>query len=169
MADRWVGLGYDDRFMTGWASMGRAREQAEDTIISLIETEGVAAPMAELCEVVITAPDPGWLKDFSRKLIEQRLYASAHNFTPVRSIYRWRGEIYERTEGRVSLHTRCDRVAEVIALVRQAHPYDVPGISTRAITDGNPDYLAWIADETAPSERPAVEGPTGQHASGPPE
>ena len=67
--------------------------------------------MTELCEVVITAPDPDWLKDFSRKLIEQRLAASAHNFAPVQSIYRWRGEIYERTEGRVSLHTRRDRVA----------------------------------------------------------
>jgi hypothetical protein len=58
--------------------------------------------MTELCEVVITAPDPDWLKDFSRKLVEQRLCASAHNFAPVRSIYRWRGDIYERTEGRVS-------------------------------------------------------------------
>jgi len=33
--------------------------------------------MAQLCEVVITAPDPGWLKNFSRTLIEQRLCASA--------------------------------------------------------------------------------------------
>ena len=46
-------------------------------------------------------------------------------------------------------------VDRTIALVKQAHPYEVPGISTRAITDGNPDYLAWIADETAPDERPA--------------
>ena len=108
--------------------------------------------MTELCEVVITAPDPGWLKDFSRKLIEQRLCASAHNFAPVQSIYRWRGEIYERTEGRVSLHTRRDRVAEIVALAKQEHPYEVPGISTRTITDGNPDYLAWIAQETAPEQ-----------------
>ena len=49
--------------------------------------------MTELCEVVITAPDPGWLKNLSRKLIEQRLCASAHNFAPVQSIYRWRGDI----------------------------------------------------------------------------
>jgi periplasmic divalent cation tolerance protein len=116
--------------------------------------------MAQLCEVVITAPDPGWLKDFSRQLVEQRLCASAHNFTPVQSIYRWQGEIFERTEGRVSLHTRCDRVAEIVALIKQEHPYEVPGISTRTITDGNPDYLAWIADETAPDERPAVPSST---------
>ena len=106
--------------------------------------------MTELCEVVITAPDPGWLKDFSRKMVEQRLCASAHNFAPVQSIYRWRGEIYERTEGRVSLQTRRDRVAEIVARAKQEHPYEVPGISTRTITDGNPDYLAWIAQETAP-------------------
>jgi hypothetical protein len=27
-------------------------------------------------------------------------------------------------------------------------PCEVPGISTRTITGGNPDYLAWIAQET---------------------
>jgi len=37
-----------------------------------------------------------------------------------------------------------------IALGAWEHPYEVPGISTRTITDGNPDYLAWIAQETAP-------------------
>jgi periplasmic divalent cation tolerance protein len=46
-------------------------------------------------------------------------------------------------------------VTEIVALVRQAHPYEVPGISTRAITGGNPDYLTWIAAETAPDERSA--------------
>jgi periplasmic divalent cation tolerance protein len=106
--------------------------------------------MTELCEVVITAPDPEWLRNLSRRLVEQGLCASAHNFTPVQSIYRWRGEIHERTEGRVSLHTRRDRVAEIVAVAKQEHPYDVPGISTRPIADGNPDYLAWITQETAP-------------------
>lgn len=112
----------------------------------------------ELCEVVITAPDPRWLKDFSRKLVELRLCASAHNFAPVRSIYRWRGDIYEREEGRVSLHTRLDRVAEIVALAKQDHPYEVPGISTRAITDGNPDYLAWITQETRPNDPASKHG-----------
>ena len=109
--------------------------------------------MTELCEVVITAPGLDWLKNFSRKLIEQRLCASAHNFAPVQSSYRWRGEIYERTEDRVSLHTRRDRVTEIVALAKREHPYEVPGISTRTITGGNPDYLEWIAQETAPDAR----------------
>jgi periplasmic divalent cation tolerance protein len=110
--------------------------------------------MSDLCEVVITAPDPEWLKGFSRQLVEDGLCASAHNFAPVHSIYRWRGEIYERTEGRVSLHTSRSRVSEIVARAKKDHPYEVPGISTRPITDGNPDYLAWITQETTPQRAP---------------
>jgi transcriptional regulator with XRE-family HTH domain len=41
MSGRWVGLGYDGRIMTGWASMGQTRETAEDTIARLTRSEGV--------------------------------------------------------------------------------------------------------------------------------
>ena len=70
MSGRRVGLGYDGRIMTGWALMGQTREESEKTMARLIESEGSPTSMTELCEVVITAPDPGWLKDFSRKLID---------------------------------------------------------------------------------------------------
>jgi periplasmic divalent cation tolerance protein len=116
-------------------------------------------PTSELCEVVITAPDPEWLKAFTRKLVEDRLCASVHNFHPVQSTYRWRGEIYERTEGRASLHTSRARVPEIVARARREHPYEVPGISTRPIDGGNPDYLAWIAQETSPAEHTDLTGP----------
>ena len=106
--------------------------------------------MTELCEVVITAPDPDWLLSLTRDLVAKGLCASVHNFSPVRSIYRWRGEIYERTEGRASLHTRMSLVSAIVEHVKETHPYEVPGISARPIVSGNPDYLKWIADETSP-------------------
>jgi periplasmic divalent cation tolerance protein len=104
--------------------------------------------MTELCEVVITAPDPDWLYQFALSLVEDGLAASAHNFTPVRSIYRWRGQVHERAEGRVSLHINRDRIADIVARAQREHPYEVPGVSARPITGGNPDYLAWISKET---------------------
>jgi periplasmic divalent cation tolerance protein len=107
-------------------------------------------PASELCEVVITAPDPDWLLEFSRQLVTDGLCASAHNFQRVRSVYRWRGEVHERTEGRVSLHTARARLPEIIERVRADHPYEVPGISTRPIDGGNPDYLGWIVAQTSP-------------------
>ena len=105
--------------------------------------------MTDLCEVVITAPDPEWLLDLTRQLVTEGLCASAHNFVPVRSVYRWRGEIFERAEGRASLHTRASLVDAIVWRVKEAHPYEVPGISTRPIVGGNPDYLEWIAAETS--------------------
>jgi periplasmic divalent cation tolerance protein len=105
--------------------------------------------------VVITAPDPDWLRAFSRQLVEDRLCASAHNFQPVQSIYRWRGNIYERQEGRVSLHTGRSRVSEIVARAKRDHPYQVPGISVRPIDGGNPDYLEWMAEETTADQRGA--------------
>jgi len=107
-------------------------------------------PASELCEVVITAPDPEWLRVFSRQLVEDRLCASAHNFQPIQSIYRWHGEIYERTEGRVSLHTSRARIPDIVARAKREHPYELPGISARPIDDGNPDYLAWIEEASSP-------------------
>jgi transcriptional regulator with XRE-family HTH domain len=41
MSGRWVGLGYDGRIMTGWASMGQTREESEDTMARLMQSEGV--------------------------------------------------------------------------------------------------------------------------------
>jgi transcriptional regulator with XRE-family HTH domain len=40
MSGRWVGLGYDDRIMTGWGGMGRTREEAEEVIAHLEQERG---------------------------------------------------------------------------------------------------------------------------------
>ena len=115
--------------------------------------------MSELCEVVITAPDPDWLYSFARSLVEDGLAASAHNSTPVRSIYRWQGRVHERIEGRVALRTRprpgpADRAPrQTRASLRGARRVAVP------IIDGGPDYLAWIAKETDAAST-GMHGPT---------
>lgn len=42
MSGRWVGLGYDGRIMTGWATMGHTRDESEATMNRLTESSGVA-------------------------------------------------------------------------------------------------------------------------------
>jgi hypothetical protein len=41
MSGRWTGLGYDGRIMTGWAAMGQAQEESEQTMAQLISSEGM--------------------------------------------------------------------------------------------------------------------------------
>ncbi|MEU6696947.1 hypothetical protein [Pseudonocardia sp. NPDC046786] len=40
MTGRWVGLGYDDEVMTGWASMGKTRDESESAMTDLISSRG---------------------------------------------------------------------------------------------------------------------------------
>ena len=40
MVGRWVGLGYDDQVMTGWATMGKTREDSEQAMTELIAERG---------------------------------------------------------------------------------------------------------------------------------
>lgn len=104
--------------------------------------------MDEVCEVIITAPDADWLARFSRKLVDQRLAACGHNIAAIRSIYRWKGQIYDVSEARVALHTRRSLVQSIVDQTNRDHPYEVPCVIALCVADGNESYLQWVRDET---------------------
>ena len=103
-----------------------------------------------VCEVVMTASDPGALAEMTRLLVEERLVACGHHLEVIRSIYRWDGEIHDEPEARVNLHTRLDLVEQIVERVKQRHAYDVPCVIALPVVAGNPDYVAWVKAETQP-------------------
>ncbi|XVS63995.1 divalent-cation tolerance protein CutA [Actinosynnema sp. CA-299493] len=105
---------------------------------------------ADVCEVVITAPDPEWLATFCRRLLADRLCAAVHTFEAIRSDYWWKGELYDVGETRVVLHTRTSLVPRIVERVEHEHPYEVACVAELPIVGGNPKYLKWILDETTP-------------------
>ena len=107
----------------------------------------------ECCEVVVTAPDAGWLTGFTRTLVEERLAACGQTVTAVRSIYRWQGAVHDDEEARVALHTRRSLVPAIVARAEQLHPYDVPCVIALPIVGGDPAYLRWIAEQTTTGGR----------------
>jgi uncharacterized protein involved in tolerance to divalent cations len=64
------------------------------------------------------------------------------------SIYRWRGEVNDRSEIRVVLHTRARLVLEIVERADAEHPYEIPCVVTLPVTAGNPACLDWIATES---------------------
>lgn len=105
-----------------------------------------------ICEVVITGPDVGWLVEFTRGLVQDRLAACGQHVVEVRSIYRWNGEIQDDVEARVGLHTRLELVQAIIERAGRDHPYDVPCVIALPVASGNPEYLAWVRRETRGGE-----------------
>ena len=101
---------------------------------------------SDLCEVVITAPDPEWAAAFTRKLVEARLAACGHQF-PIRSIYRWDGAIHDNSETRIALHTQRHHVDHIRQITDEAHPYEVPGFLVQSVS-ASPDYEQWVIEST---------------------
>jgi periplasmic divalent cation tolerance protein len=105
----------------------------------------------ELCEVIITAPDAEWLASFTRRLVADRLAAGAHEITTIRSIYRWRDEVHDHPEARVTLHTRTEHVPAIASRADAEHPYEVPCVMAIPIQAGGAAYLEWIISQTDPA------------------
>ena len=95
-----------------------------------------------------TWPDGADAAGFARTLVEERLAACVTTHSAVRSVYRWRGAVEEDDERLVMIKTTADRVARLRERVRQLHPAEVPELVVLPVVDGDPDYLAWVAEST---------------------
>jgi len=97
--------------------------------------------------VYVTAKDEVEAKRIARVVVEERLAACANLLGGIQSIYWWEGAVCEDREGALILKTSNDRKTELIERIKQLHSYEVPCIVCLPITDGNPDFLKWIAAE----------------------
>ncbi|RNL85842.1 divalent-cation tolerance protein CutA [Halostreptopolyspora alba] len=84
----------------------------------------------------------------ARSVIERRLAACAQVVGPITSFFRWENEVQEDEEWMVVLKTAADRLSDLTAHLLEVHPYDVPEVISVPIDGGNPEYLAWLSDET---------------------
>ena len=65
------------------------------------------------------------------------------------SIYRWQGAVEQADEVPVLIKARGARYDELEAAIRRLHPYELPEIVAVPVVRGLPDYLEWVALETA--------------------
>ena len=85
---------------------------------------------------------------FARVLVEERLAACVTVQSPVRSVYRWRGAVEAEPEQLLMIKTTRDRIERLRDRVRRSHPAQVPELVVLPVVDGNPAYLAWVAEST---------------------
>jgi periplasmic divalent cation tolerance protein len=103
----------------------------------------------DICDVTVTADDRAWLEGFVRSLVEDRLVACGNiATTPVRSIYRWEGEVEDAEEYSVVLHTRRSLAEAVVARTEAEHPYDTPQVLVTPVVASSAGYRRWVLDST---------------------
>jgi len=102
------------------------------------------------CQVTTAVAEEAAAAEMADTVVAERLAACAQVLGPVRSSYRWQGEVRSAREWLVVAKTTEARLAELTSRIRTLHRYEVPEIVTLTITAGNPEYLRWIRDETTP-------------------
>lgn len=103
--------------------------------------------MSEHVEIQVTCGSVDEADRIADALVERRLAACVQQL-PIRSTYRWDGEVQHDDEILLLVKTRAARFDDVAAAVRELHSYDVPAITAVPIVSGSDDYLAWIDAET---------------------
>ena len=97
--------------------------------------------------VVLTTADSAELADrLARGLVERRLAACVNIVGPVRSVYRWKGEIVSDDERLLLIKTDSEHFEALREAIRELHLYEVPEILALAVTAGDRPYLDWLAD-----------------------
>ena len=81
-------------------------------------------------------------------LVEGHLAACVNLISPVRSIYRWEGKIWDEKEWLLVIKTQKQRFEELEKKVRSLHSYSVPEIISLPITEGSSAYLNWLEEMT---------------------
>ena len=83
-----------------------------------------------------------------RAMVEERLAACINILGPVRSIYRWKGEVETADEVAAIFKTTEERAGDLIARIAALHSYDVPCVVAWPIDKVLGAYADWVEDST---------------------
>jgi len=109
--------------------------------------------MTDYIQVVTTTARREEADQIATTLVEERLVACAQIVGPIRSIYRWKGNIETSEEWQCWAKSRRGLYERVEQCVRRLHPYEVPEILAVPVVAGSASYLAWLEAETQENSR----------------
>lgn len=81
-----------------------------------------------------------------RSVVVERLAACINILPPIRSIYRWQGEIETSEEVAAIFKTTDDAADRLIARIAELHSYDVPCVVSWPIDKVLGSYAGWVED-----------------------
>ncbi|WP_245744431.1 divalent-cation tolerance protein CutA [Lentzea fradiae] len=87
-------------------------------------------------------------ESLAKNIVEARLGACVQ-IVPIRSVYRWDGEVRVDVEWQCVVKTSAGRADELVTHIKSQHSYDVPEVVVTPVVGGNDDYLAWVSEETS--------------------
>lgn len=94
--------------------------------------------------ILSTVGSDAQAEEIARALVDERLAACVNIVGGVCSVYRWKEETVREGETLLVVKTLAAREPAVRRRIRELHTYETPEILALGVTDGDPDYLAWL-------------------------
>lgn len=97
--------------------------------------------------VLVTTASETEAENLAIALLNDRL-AACVSIYPMRSIYRWQGQIEKESEWQLAIKTDLKQFEQLSAKIQELHTYAVPEIIALPIVAGSQTYLDWLASHT---------------------
>jgi periplasmic divalent cation tolerance protein len=97
--------------------------------------------------VLVTTTSETEAENLAIALLNERLAACVSMY-PIRSIYRWQGQIENEREWQLAIKTDLKQFEQLSAKIQELHTYAVPEIIALPIVAGSQTYLDWLASHT---------------------
>ncbi len=108
--------------------------------------------LTDFVQVFVTINGREQAETLAQSLVEARLAGCVQVLGPMRSVYRWEGQVEQAEEWLCLIKTRATLYPALEAAIRARHPYEVPEILAVPVSAGLEAYLAWLHAATTPEE-----------------
>ena len=100
--------------------------------------------------LIISNCPPNAAETIAQALVKLR-HAACVTLSPVKSVYRWEGEICVDSEVTLTAKVGTSRVEACVSALRELHPYELPEILVLNTESSSlNEYCAWVDDECGP-------------------
>ncbi len=89
----------------------------------------------------------------AEELIQLELAACVNILPTMRSIYQFKGKVFDDEENLLMIKTRKELFDEVAAVISQMHTYEVPEIIGLNMEKTGEDFAGWVRDSVIPLAR----------------
>jgi len=103
--------------------------------------------MESNCRIVLTTfPKDRNPVTIAETIVKEKLAACVQVLPQMTSVYLWQGKINKDTEFLVLFKSIESKVPELMARIKELHPYDTPQIVAIRASDIDKSYQAWLTE-----------------------
>ena len=103
-------------------------------------------------ELTTTIETEAQAQSLARRLVEERLAACVQISGPIQSIYRWKAEICDSNEFRLTIKTSLELENDLVESLSALHPYETPEILIRSVCVTE-RYGRWLLEQVVSTEQ----------------